>query len=277
MTPTLPWLRLYDEVLDNPKVQRLSDNMFRHWIGLLCLANRGNPRGRIPHNLHDIAYSLRLSPSKTRRVLDELVEKGLLVYEQNSEHIMPRNWDERQKKSDSSAERVARHRAKDEGSNVTEPLHVTGVKRDCNGVEKSREEKIRGEEKRVTPPTPLPGGATETPPPRVITEAERTFNQFWSLYPRGRGSKKLAAEEWKKMSRDDRLMCLERLPLFTACHDWQKEGGKFVKHAERWLKYRGWEDDIPVYVPPHNGKHGTTASELLRLADAVEARERGVL
>jgi hypothetical protein len=91
---------------------------------------------------------------------------------------------------------------------------------------------------------------TETPKPKVITEAERTFGEFWALYPKGRGSKKLAAEEWKKLKAADWHEILAKLPIFTDCYDWQKEGGKYVKHAERWIKNRGWEDDVPTYVAP---------------------------
>ena len=32
------WFRFYAEVLHDPKVQRLSDSLFRAWIGVLCVA-----------------------------------------------------------------------------------------------------------------------------------------------------------------------------------------------------------------------------------------------
>lgn len=131
MSRALPWLRLYDEALDDPKVQRLPDALFRHWINLLCLANRGEPRGRLPARLEDIAYGLRVTPRKCRLILDELLAARLLEVEQNTGRVMPNNWDERQRKSDSSAERVARHRERAAACNVTQPL----LKRNSNGLE----------------------------------------------------------------------------------------------------------------------------------------------
>lgn len=163
MTASLPWFRIYDEALDDPKVQRLSDALFRHWFNLLCLANRGNPRGRLPEKLEDIAYSLRLTPRKTRQVLDELTARGLLVLEQSTSRVMPNRWDERQKKSDSSAERVARHRDKQEARNVTQPLQ----KRNSNALDIEKEtdtEKSREDIAPQPPRGPRPKRATQIDP-----------------------------------------------------------------------------------------------------------------
>ena len=41
------WLRLYDDVLDDPEVQRLPPDLFKHWVNLLCLANKGTLRGTL--------------------------------------------------------------------------------------------------------------------------------------------------------------------------------------------------------------------------------------
>ena len=32
------WFRMYAEVVDDPKVQRLSPALFRAWVNVLCLA-----------------------------------------------------------------------------------------------------------------------------------------------------------------------------------------------------------------------------------------------
>jgi hypothetical protein len=45
-TSSLPWLRLYIEVLNDPKVQNLSDRLLRAWLNLLCVAPKY--RGVLP-------------------------------------------------------------------------------------------------------------------------------------------------------------------------------------------------------------------------------------
>lgn len=92
--------------------------------------------------------------------------------------------------------------------------------------------------------TPLPpkNGGSDAP---TDLDEERSFREFWATYTKGRGSKKLSREQWHKMSAADRQACLAVLPEFVQSHDWQREGGRYVKHAQRWLRDRGWENDVP--------------------------------
>lgn len=94
-----------------------------------------------------------------------------------------------------------------------------------------------------TPPSP-PGEEAGANAPET-EQIDPLFLQFWKLYPTGRGKRIPALREWNKLKADEKRAALERLPLFVACHDWQKEGGRFVRHAERWIKDRGWKDDVP--------------------------------
>jgi hypothetical protein len=49
------WFRFYDDTISDPKVQLLSDNLFKFWINILCLANKNN--GTLP-DMHHLAYAL---------------------------------------------------------------------------------------------------------------------------------------------------------------------------------------------------------------------------
>lgn len=89
------WFRCYDELVDDPKVQMLSDKIFRGLINLWCLASRNG--GEIP-DIKDVAFSLRISPGKASRLLADLAEVGLIEYEETV--ARPHNWDGRQFKSD---------------------------------------------------------------------------------------------------------------------------------------------------------------------------------
>jgi hypothetical protein len=103
--------------------------------------------------------------------------------------------------------------------------------------------------------------------------------RFWTHYPKGRGSRKVALGYWERMTRADRDACALRLPEFVACFDWQKEGGRFVRHAERWLRDEGWKNDVPPDPPgwPPNGVERPTLrvmTDAERTAFEAEQRAR---
>ena len=52
------WFRYYDEALDDPKVQRLSGDLFKVWVNLLSLASKND--GKLP-SADDISFRLRIS------------------------------------------------------------------------------------------------------------------------------------------------------------------------------------------------------------------------
>ena len=59
---SMPWLRLYTEMLFDPKIRSLSAVEKWIWIGLLLLANRGKPRGTI-HICENTPYDMPLLAS----------------------------------------------------------------------------------------------------------------------------------------------------------------------------------------------------------------------
>jgi len=112
----MEWFRFYDEVLDDPKVQRLPAPLFREWINVLCLCNRNDPRGQLPE-IDDVAFGLRCSTAKARAIVRKLADADLLVTDDGVTH--PHGWHKRQRVSDNVADRVAKSRARKQVSNVT--------------------------------------------------------------------------------------------------------------------------------------------------------------
>ena len=115
------WFRLHDEILDDPKVQRLSGEDFKAWINLLCLASRNN--GRLPA-VEDIAFALRTSSDGAQTVLERLLNGGLIERRSggaDGAHYAPHNWNERQYKSDTSTDRVKRFRERSKTATETPP------------------------------------------------------------------------------------------------------------------------------------------------------------
>jgi hypothetical protein len=101
------WWRAYDDAIDHPKLLKLSDATHRAWWTLQCVASANG--GALPPAA-DIAVRLRLKPAKVAEWITKLVHARLI---DNCDGVFrPHNWDDRQFQSDSSTERVKRHREK---------------------------------------------------------------------------------------------------------------------------------------------------------------------
>ena len=138
----MKWFRLYSSVLNDPKVQQLPPEVFKHWINLLCVASENTPRGELPP-LDDLAFALRIRRSTCEKLLKKLAEAGLIEetfpevsgdFSQSFPRVSIHNWEQRQRESDNIAARVEKHRRRkhaesDAGAIRNVTLQVTEVKR----------------------------------------------------------------------------------------------------------------------------------------------------
>lgn len=118
------WFRMYTEILDDPKVQKLPAPLFKVWVNLLCLASRHD--GVLP-GTDDIAFALRLDEDACGVALAELVDRGLVDYDNG---FAPHNWDARQFKTDTAEnaaerKREQRKREKQRDNTVNVTANVT--------------------------------------------------------------------------------------------------------------------------------------------------------
>lgn len=138
---SLPWFRLYRELKDDPKMGQLDDASFRVFIEAMCWACEKEDGGKTGLKEDNANWAFRRNVTDP---LHTLLQVGLLAKDSNGEIFVPK-WEVRQKKSDTSNERVNKHREK---KRVT--LHVTGGNGDCNGTDQSRVEENRGDKKEST-------------------------------------------------------------------------------------------------------------------------------
>jgi len=108
MKKSMPWFRFYAEALSDPKVQRLPGDLFKTWMNLLCLATQN---GGVLPSMDDIEFHLRMSPRHAQQHVDELILAGLIDIMPDGSR-QPHNWHVRQYSSDTSTERVRKHREK---------------------------------------------------------------------------------------------------------------------------------------------------------------------
>lgn len=214
------WFRLYDTVLDDPKVQRLPDHIFKTWINLLCLASKGE--GFLP-SISDMAFSLRLDEMEMRNRLTFLIDHGLI----DGHEQRPHNWDGRQFKSDrdiSALDRQRRKRERDKEQSVTRD--VTDMSRPPDTDTDT--EKIYT--RRVAPVRDDPEG----------------FEEFWSAYPKRDGSadRKGAVKAFRAASKRVSVEnIIEGATIFSeAMQDRGKVGTEFIPQARTWLNGDRWND-----------------------------------
>lgn len=83
------------------------------------------------------------------------------------------------------------------------------------------------------------------------------FALFWQEYPR-KAAKAAALKAWQKLNPSPELV--ERILAHVRDHkraqDWNKDGGQFVPHPDKFLNGRRWEDDIPPDTGPGMAYHG---------------------
>jgi hypothetical protein len=155
----MKWLRLYHEILDDPKVQRLEPALFKFWINFLCLANRSAVRGVVQMDVGEIAFALRMADDEAAAALVALERAGLI--EPLETGLKPHNWDERQRKSDDVTARVTAHRS---AKRAPETLHATPAKQ-AGSVSSSRAEETETEtEENGTPAESVASDAATSRP-----------------------------------------------------------------------------------------------------------------
>jgi hypothetical protein len=246
------WFRLYDEMLDDPKLQRLPAETFKAVVNLWCIASRNG--GKLPP-CSDIAFSLRVTESNAVTLLDELVTLGFLDHDDDG--LRPHNWDKRQYKSDTvdgtNAERQKRFRERHR--NGVTPVTVTPT-RDRTEAETEQKEK-KDRPKREA---------------RLRTSYPEDFeNGFWKPYPTSPNmSKSEALTAWKGLSEEERKLASAAVPAFKNWLRGQKDHP--VVHACRFLKQRRFEGFAAQGPPANNGLADELAIIRRQIAEAANGK-----
>ena len=100
------WIKLYHEILDDPKMGKMSDRLWRRTIEMFLLAGDYDKDGELPP-LEDLAWRLRSDNETLQQDVEELKRIGILSAN-GSIHLVT-NFSERQSAM-SGAERISRFR-----------------------------------------------------------------------------------------------------------------------------------------------------------------------
>lgn len=121
------WIKLYTEIVSDPKIGRLTDRQFRTCINLFAIAGIEDNGGVLP-NISDLTWRLRIKEDALNNDMQALARVGIL--KKSGDTWTVAKFDTRQAKPPSASkdavrERVQRHRAKHGNDDVT-TLHANG-------------------------------------------------------------------------------------------------------------------------------------------------------
>lgn len=158
----MDWFRMYSEFSHDPKVQSMPEAMQRRLVMLLCMRCSN---ALVTLHETEIAFALRITEEELAETKVLFLRKGFV---DESWEIM--NWDKRQFISDSSAARVAKHRAaKKEGRPVEPKAEVTACNVTVTPQNRTDTEQIQNRADSA------PIGAGDKSPPNGLTANEALF------------------------------------------------------------------------------------------------------
>ena len=71
------WIKLYHEILSDPKMGMMSDKLFRRTIEFFLIAGKEDRDGELPA-ADDIAWILRISKKEVQKTIEELVKLNII-------------------------------------------------------------------------------------------------------------------------------------------------------------------------------------------------------
>jgi hypothetical protein len=146
------WFRVYNDLVDDPKVQRLDPTLFKALVNLWCLASAND--GVLPP-IDEMAFKLRMKPEKAQQVLNQLRAVGLV--DDDERGARPHNWDKRQFTSDGSTSRVKRFRERH--GNVSPPVSETTPETEAEAERKNPSQGRMNSNDKAARVRPVNGGA----------------------------------------------------------------------------------------------------------------------
>lgn len=240
------WFRLYAEMVDDEKVGALafSDRWF--FVAILCLKCDGTLDNYIGKTLDKkVAFKLRISLSEVEELKTRLLEEGLVDIS-----WQPVAWDRRQFKSDSSAERVKRHREKKSKLDQSDGT----MKRDCNVTE--------------TPPDTETDTETDTQSEGESAggpvAVEVSHREFLDAYPRKQDySVAQVRTEWVALAHKgtDMRMLVEAAKGYALRSRSNGTEERYIPRPENWLSKRMWDTAGERKAQASRGAAGHTPTD----------------
>ena len=144
---SMPWVKLYTEMLDDPKIGRLPDAIKWRFVSLVLLAGECDQDGALqasdkPMSIDDIAWRLRMPSEQCEAELESLLMCGVIELDADV-YYLPKFSDRQGRPKREKSEQWRQRQARYLDTKVTEtPVTRDSTVTNASRVEKSREEKI---------------------------------------------------------------------------------------------------------------------------------------
>lgn len=254
----LQWFRLYSRMIDDDRLRLLAFEDRWHFVALCCLKSDGllddpNPDLR----MRRIAVKMGLQLRDLEEVKRRLFEVGLI-----DENMSPKAWDQLQYKSDTSSERVKKHREKSKTSEVKQPCNVSVTPPEQSRADTERKKDGFSEGKKPVRPS--------------ARKYSDDFGEFWKAWKAsgGGGDKAPAFDAWSSLtSEEQRCAASVAVPWFR---DWRKaRPDTTVISAETYLNERRFDGfEPPTTSKPVSVDGKTTINNSDPLWPALVERKR---
>ena len=144
----MQWFRVYNEILDDPKVAKMDGETFRCFIYLLAISSEQETNGIINMSVFDISWRIRVPINTLEAAIAYFLENNILVKKDDSFVIT--NWKKRQFASDNVGQRVKRYREKQ--CNVTSNVsgNVIEAEADTEADTEAEAEQKQSEDEKKT-------------------------------------------------------------------------------------------------------------------------------
>ncbi len=141
------WIKFFHETLNDPKMGRLPDNLWRRYWECCLMTSERQGHGRLPA-LPDIVWRLRVEEQTLRGEFEQMEQIGLLAFvaDRLEDYWIVVNFAERQSKM-SAAERKRQQREREKKREYFGPRHEPVTKRDIEKMKKKKKRK-RGNRRR---------------------------------------------------------------------------------------------------------------------------------
>lgn len=212
------WFRLHTEILDDPKIQTLDPKIYKIYINTLCHAARREKNGNIG-TIFDVSYALRETKSTVSSAFHTLEELGLIETVGETFHIP--QWKKKQYKSDTSTERVKKHRAK-----VKRSRNVTVTAPEQSRTDTDTEKNIKKKNK--------------------TNKLEKDFGEFWELCLR-KEAKAQALINYKKARKNtDKDLIHNSMKAYSDNCINEDTEKQFIKRPSNWLTAGMYNDQLEM-------------------------------
>ena len=187
----LPWFRFYTEAIDDEKLGLLAFEDRWHFVALLCLKGKGvlDDEPDAEMLARKVALKMGLTLAELEKVAGRLARMGLI----DKDTFQPRAWDDRQMKSDSSAERVKAFRERKKQAKQAGNVTVTAQEEDTD-TDKDKEDSYES----LSPGFPdddaakpeKKNEAVKTAKPSAVSKPDEVDDQVWADFLQLRKAKR---------------------------------------------------------------------------------------